>query len=551
MVDFLRRAPFDLDQSGIDWVERTLAAMGPQERAGQLFIHISMGADPGELSRLSALAPAGITRFFGGTLDAEADFLDAAQAGANVPLLIASDLEGSRMSLPFGTEVPNPLALAAVDDLQASRDIAGIMAREAVAIGVNWTLTPVIDINAAFRSPIVATRGFGSDVARIEAQALTQIAAFQSEGVAATVKHWPGEGHDDRDQHLVTTVNPLDMDAWEANHGRLYRAAIAAGVKAVMSAHIAFPAYIRSLNPDAGVEAFRPASVSRDLNQGLLRDKLGFNGVILSDATPMAGFGAWGPRSIMLPEVIKNGCDLILFSDDPEADHALILAAISDGRISQTRLETALRRVLGLKASLGLHLGVRKAARDRIRLSGDRTAARAVTARAPTLVKDLTGLIPLSPARHKRVLVVSGGVVIPFLPEPLPLDLPELLRAEGFAVTLHEKGQHIRPEDWDLVIYALAEETLLTRGRIFLDWLKLTGSFDAAMQRVWHEVPTLLISFGYPYLLYDAPRAPCYINAYASMPTMQAAVVDCIVGRAPFQGTSPVDPFCGLEDAHY
>ncbi|MBL9050390.1 MAG: glycoside hydrolase family 3 protein [Tabrizicola sp.] len=551
MAEFLRQAPFDLDDRGIDWVERTLAAMGPRERAGQLFVHLSRGFDPEELPRLKALAPAGITRFFFGGLEAEADFLDAAQAQAAVPLLVSSDLEGSRMSLPFGTEVPNPLALAAVDDLQASRSIAGIMAREAAAIGVNWTFTPVIDINAAFRSPIVATRGFGSDIGRIEAQALAQIDEFQAEGVAATVKHWPGEGHDDRDQHLVTTIIPLSVAEWEASHGRLYRAAVAAGVKSVMSAHIAFPAYIRSLRPEAGVEAFRPASVSRELNEGLLREKLGFNGVIVSDATPMAGFGAWGPRSKMLPEVIENGCDLILFSDDPEGDLALIEAAIADGRISQARLETALRRVLGLKASLGLHQGVRQAQRDRIGRAEDRAVARAVTARAPTLVKDVAGLLPLSPARHRRVLVVSGGVVFPFLPEPLPLDLPELLRAEGFEVNLHQKGQHIDPADWDLVIYALAEETLLTRGRIFLDWLKLTGDFGAAMQRTWHEVPTLQISFGYPYLLYDAPRAPCYVNAYASMPSMQAAVVDCLVGRAPFQGNSPVDPFCGLEDARY
>jgi beta-N-acetylhexosaminidase len=551
MAEFLRRAPFDLDDAGVAWVEATLAAMDPRARAGQLFVHLSRGFDPEELPRLKALAPAGITRFFMGGLEAEADFLDAVTGQAAVPLLVSSDLEGSRMSLPFGTEVPNPLALAAVDDLQASRVIARIMAQEAAAIGVNWTFTPVIDINAAFRSPIVATRGFGSDIARIEAQALAQIAAFQAEGVAATVKHWPGEGHDDRDQHLVTTIIPLSVADWEATHGRLYRSAIAAGVKAVMSAHIAFPAHIRALHPEAGVEAFRPASVSRDLTERLLRDQLGFNGVIVSDATPMAGFGAWAPRSRMLPEVIASGCDLILFSDDPEGDLALIEVAIADGRISQVRLETALRRVLGLKASLGLHLGRRKAARDRIGGGEDRAAARAVTARAPTLVKDVAGILPLSADRHRRVLLVSGGVVFPFLPEPVPLDLPDLLRAEGFEVTLYQKGQPIRPEDWDLVIYALAEETLLTRGRIFLDWLKLTGDFGAAMQRRWHEVPTMLISFGYPYLLYDAPRVPCCINAYASMPSMQAAVVDCLVGRAAFLGTSPVDAFCGLEDARY
>jgi len=551
MTDFLQRAPFDLDDAALAWVEASLAAMDGRARAAQLFIHLSMGNDPAELPRLKALQPAGITRFFSGTLAEEADFLERCQGQSDLPLLVSSDLEGSRMSLPFGTEVPNPLALAAVDDLEASRCVARIMAREAAAVGVNWTFTPVLDINAAFRSPIVATRGFGSDPARIEAQALTQIAAFQAEGVAATVKHWPGEGHDDRDQHLVTTFIPLSVEDWDATHGRLYRQAIAAGVKAVMAGHIAFPAYVRAADPDAGVEAFRPASVSRLLTHELLRERLGFNGLIVSDATPMAGFGAWAPRAQMLPEVIASGCDLILFSDDPEGDLAVIEAAIADGRISQARLDEALRRILGLKASLGLHRGVRPAARDRIGLAEDRAAARAVTARAPTLVKDVAGLLPLDPARHRRVLVVSGGVVFPFRPEPLPLDLPALLQAEGFEVTLHRKGQHIRPQDWDLVIYALAEETLLTRGRIFLDWLKLTGSFGAAMQRPWHEVPTVIVSFGYPYLLYDAPRAPCLINAYASMPSMQQAVVDCLVGRVPFQGASPVDPFCGLEDARY
>ena len=250
MVD-LTAAPFGLDRAGVAWVDATLAAMTPQEKAGQLFVFLSRGDDPGELPRLAALKPAGITRFFGGSLMAEAGFLAAAQAQAKVPLLVSSDLEGSRMSLPFGTQVPNPLALAAVDDLAASAEIARIMAEEAAAVGVNWTFTPVIDINAAFRSPIVATRGFGSDPTRIRAQALTQIAGFQAAGVAATVKHWPGEGHDDRDQHLVTTINPLSMADWEATHGSLYRAAIDAGVMAVMAGHIALPSYVLGKVPEA------------------------------------------------------------------------------------------------------------------------------------------------------------------------------------------------------------------------------------------------------------------------------------------------------------
>ena len=552
-LDHLRLAPFNLDQTALDWVAASLAALTPAEKVGQLFIMLSMGRDPGELARLAALKPAGITRMFGPDLGFEAGFMDEARAQANLPLLVSADLEGSRMSLGFGTEVPNPLALAAVDDLQASRSIARIMAEEARAVGINWSFTPVLDINAAFRSAIVATRGFGSDIAMIERHALAQIAVFQQSGIAATVKHWPGEGYDDRDQHLVTTVNPLSMPEWEARFGRLYRAAIAAGVMSVMSAHIALPAYVRAKDAAAGLEAFRPASVSAALNLGLLRGELGFNGLIVSDATPMAGLGSWAKRSESLPEVIENGCDLILFSDDPFADVALISAAIEQGRISAARLEAALIRVLGLKAALGLHLGAAPRVATQTAALGtqaNRAAARAVTARAPTLVKDVQGLFPLSLDRHKRLLIVSGGVVSP-IHGVMPFDLPDMLRAEGFDVTLHNPAAHPNPSDFDAMLYLFGEETLLTRGRIFLDWAKIAGNFHGAMARHWHDVPTAAISFGYPYYLYDAPRMPTYVNAYATMPTMQAAVVDCMLGRAPWNTTNPIDPFCGLEDARY
>ncbi|MEN9410015.1 MAG: hypothetical protein RL216_1989 [Pseudomonadota bacterium] len=548
MFDHLRLAPFHLDDAGVAWVRAELARLTPEERVGQLFVHISMGSDPGEVARLARLQPAGVTRFHGPDLQAEVGFLTRAQEAVRLPMFVTADLEGSRMSLPFGTEVPNPLALAAVDDVAATTAISRIMAEEAKAIGINWSFTPVIDINAAFRSPIVATRGFGSDVARIERHALAQIAAFQAEGVAATVKHWPGEGHDDRDQHLVTTINPLSLEAWEATHGRLYRAAIAQGVMAVMSAHIAFPAFAAAMGAE-GVEQYRPASVSRHLNEGLLRQRLGFNGIIVSDATPMAGFGAWGPRAEMLPEVIENGCDIILFSDDPEGDHALIARSVAEGRISAARHEAALVRVLGMKAALGLHRGVPELRPEALGRPEARAVARAVTGRAPTLVKDVQGVLPLSPARTKRVLVVSGGIVSPLHPLPFAFDLPQLLAREGFDVAVHVPGERIDPGGCDLVLYLFGEETLLTRGRVFLDWAKVMGGFGPAMQRVWHEVPVVMVSFGYPYLLYDAPRVPCMVNAYATMPSMQAAVLDCLMGRAAWNMDSPVDPFCGLPDA--
>lgn len=551
----LSAAPFHLDEEAIAWVHATRDSLAPRDKLAQLFVLLARGEPGAVLENVERFRPGGITRVYSDDLEAEIDLVRALDEQSPIPLLVSADLEGSRMSLPFGTEVPNPLGLAAVDDIEATTAISTIMAQEAGAVGLNWSFTPVIDINAAWRSAIVGTRSFGSDVERIERHALAQIDAFQAHGVAATVKHWPGEGYDDRDQHLVTTVNPLNMTEWEAGFGRLYRSAIAAGVLSIMSAHIAFPAFVRELEPEAGAEAFRPASISKALNMTLLRERLGFNGLIVSDATAMAGLGDWGPRDVTLPEIIISGCDVILFSDDPDADLMRLVHAIADGRLSQERLDEAVTRVLALKAALELHqlkpAPTLAKAEAVVATEANRLIAQGVMARVPTLVKDTANLLPISPEQHRRVLVYSTGAVLPFAPHPLPLTIPQLLQNEGFEVTICQPGATPDPRQFDLVVYLLAEETLMTRGRIFLDWRTLTGSVLGAMSRYWHQVPTLMISLGFPYYLYDAPRAPTYINAYGSGEAMQAAVVEAILGRLPFSGTSPVDPFCGSEQARY
>ena len=557
-LSHLTRAPFNLDLAGIDWVQRTMDALSLRDKLAQLFVLISMGdvsagENPAELAQIAAFKSGGITRFFSADSAREHAFLTNLQANAAIPLLVSADLEGSRMSIAGGTPVLNPLGLAAIDDVAMTREVSRIMAEEALAMGVNWSFTPVLDINAAWRSAIVATRGFGRDVETIKRHALAQIETFQALGLAATAKHWPGEGFDDRDQHLVTTVNPLSMAEWEAQFGTLYRAAINAGVLSVMSAHIALPAFIRAQNPDAGVEAFRPASVSHALNIDLSRGQLGFNGVIVSDASVMGGLGAWSNLTQAKVDIIANGCDIILFSFNPQGEMQALLDAVASGRITQSRLHDAVSRVLGLKAALGLHVGRGLPQPDglaRLGTPANREIADGSFRRAPTLVKDTQNLLPLNPVTHRRVLVISGDIISP-VHAASAFVLPDRLAARGFAVTLFEKGTRVTPADFDLVLYLFGEETLLTRSRIFIDWADLMGGFEAAMTRFWHDVPTMMISFGYPYYLYDAPRVPTYINAYSTLDGVQEAVVDLMLGNAPWTGQNPVDPFCGLQDAQY
>lgn len=553
--DFLRLAPFHLDDVAMSWVGDKAAQLGGDARLMQLFVIGLHGpAEHWMGDAVPALQPGGVMRFFSADGAAEAKLLDHLQDRADIPLLVSADLEGSRMSLAFGTTVPNPLALAAVDDPALTTSISTIMAEEARAVGVNWSYTPVLDINAAFRSPIVATRGYGADIDRIETHALAQAAAFQKAGVAACVKHWPGEGFDDRDQHLVTTINPLSMAEWEQTFGRLYRGAIDAGTLSVMSAHIALPSYVLEQDPDAGIDAYRPASISKILTTDLLRTRLGFNGVVVSDASEMAGVTSFMAAGEAKAEMLKAGCDMILFSQDVPRDLAAIKAALADGSLSQDRIDDALWRVLGLKAALGLHRHQRQPIAQRLATLGtanSKTLAQQGFERAPTLVKDVQGLFPLDPTRHRRVLLVTNGIVSPLHSDPIPFRFPELMRDRGFEVDVYEQGAPIDSSAFDLVLLALGEETLLTRGRIFLDWARLMGNFRMAMRRTWHEVPTAIVSFGYPYYLYDAPRIPAYINAYCTSDEMQTAVLDCMMGVRPFSGQSPVDAFCGLPDARF
>jgi len=555
----LAAPPFRLDAEGIGWVRQTLARLSLDDRLRQLFCEASPGDEPAEIEALAKARLGGVTRFVGADLAAAWRATRRLVESAEVPLLVAGDLEGGGIGMPCATAVPNQLGVAAADSEELAAEVAGLMAREGRALGFNWAFGPVLDINARHRSAIVATRSFGSDPERIGRLASAHVAALQREGVAATLKHWPGEGYDERDQHLVTTINPLDMPAWEAGFGRLYRRLVAEEALSVMSAHIALPAWAER-HGARGVERFRPASVSRELNIGLLRGELGFNGLIVSDATTMAGLGSWGPRERTIPEVVAHGCDMVLFSFEIDADLARLRRAVDDGRLTLERVDAAVTRVLALKAALGLHrmslderLPPLDEARKVVRSASHQATAERAARASITLVKDVGGLLPLSPQRQRRVVMVTDDARAGFVnqPQPAPLALERLFAERGFEVRRYDPERPPTPEDADLVLHVFAQESVYTQSNIYLDWRRVMGSPEAAMVRHWHALPCLLVSFGQPYYLFDAPRMPCVVNAYSAIEPVQRALVACLLGDQPFTATSPVDATCGLPDAAF
>jgi beta-N-acetylhexosaminidase len=552
--------PFNLLDEDLAWVRVTRNGMSTGAKIRQLFVHVFFGDDLALAKRYAVLTPGGVHRFTGKEIEPAWHATRAFMEACEIPPFMTADLEGGGHHAGCMTAMTNQLGLAAADDDALSHAVVSAMAREASALGINWTFTPCIDINKDTGSAIVGTRSYGSDAAIILKQALIHMNAMQANGVAATAKHWPGEGYDWRDQHLVTTINPLGVEEWQSVYGAIYKSLIGEGLLSVMSAHIALPAYMAAKGLEEGLERYRPASVSKLLNFDLLRGELGFNGLIVSDATPMAGFQAFDARARMVPMAIENGCDVFLFTTDEEQDITHMENGLRSGLLSEQRLEDAVTRILALKAALGLHrkslderLKPLDEAKEIVRHPDHAKLARQVADQSVTLVKDTQGLLPLSPSKHRRITWISRGAqgFVPGLP---PLQMDELKRGleeRGFEVSSYDPANPPTPLNADCVLYVMCDESSLGKSRIFLNWRSEQEGLGNMMARYWHDLPTVMVSFGHPYYLQDVPRMPVYVNAYSTVPDAQLAVLERLTGNAPFSGKSPMDPFAGAPDARY
>ena len=555
----LKKAPFYLNDEDVKWVADTWKSLSDVEKAGQMFIPLCGELSRGNMDRILSYKPGGVQRFASVPVSALRESADYLQKNSRVPLLLTGDLEFGTLGTigVAGTSWQTQLGTAASCDWKRDAErMARIAAREGGVLGFNWSFTPVVDVNYNFRSHISSTRSFGSDPEKVAEMGRLYIKAMQEEGMAACAKHWPGDGLDERDQHLVTTHNTMEMDEWFETYGKIYRTMIDEGVKTVMSAHITLAAWDRMLNPDAGAEEIQPASLSYSLNRRLLRDKLGFNGVIISDATGMAGLSSRGTRETIVPRVINGGCDIFLFSVDDNVDFHLLVSAVKDGTIPAARVEEAVLRILGLKASLGLH---RKKAEGTLLPPPDKADSLLGCAEhsswrdecfesTVTLVKDTQKLLPVSPETHRRVLLVQSDPIAIFGPAP-ELPFRRLLEEAGFEVT--PMTEDILPErgSFDLVIYLLNSSKYFGKGIYFADWPSLHKGTMRSMFRTWDTIPTMMISLSNPYHLFDAPLVKTYINAYSPTAEVQREIISLITGKKEFRGENPVDPFCGLEDA--
>ena len=563
VLESMRKAPFNLDDSGIAWVESTLAGLSTRAKVGQLFCGIATNFSEEALdATLSICTPGGVMYRPCSTEEA-LTYGNLLREKVAIPMLVAANLEKGASGVVYeGTFLGSPLSIAATDEVSMAGKLGEVCGSEGAAVGANWAFAPIIDIDYNFRNPITNIRTFGSDPERVRDMGVAYVKAVQAHGVAASIKHFPGDGCDERDQHLVTSINDKSVEEWDATYGAAYKASIDAGAMTVMVGHIMQPAYSRALRPELADEDMLPATLSPELMGDLLRGKLGFNGLVVTDATTMAGFTIPMPRSKAVPTSIAAGADVFLFTRNLEEDFGFMMDGVADGTISSARLDSAVARVLGLKAALKLHERPAPTLEAALAVVGSeehQAWSKECADKAITLVKEEKGVLPLTPDRYKKVLFVpieaDQGVAYSVRAGACEIIRTKLVD-EGFDVDIFKaknffEGEVDKTSDfigvYDLIVYVANLSTKSNQTSVRVEWAQPMG---ANCPHYLASIPTVFVSIENPYHLIDIPRVKTFINTYNSNDNVLDAVVEKLVGRSEFKGKSPVDAFCGRWDTH-
>lgn len=555
LVD-LKATPYNLDDAQVAWVEETLAGMTLDEQVGQLFTNLfffgtdEFSGNPYTAEQILEKFHIGVARYHGGTSEKVQDLINRLQAASKIPLLVAANCDsGGNGAMSDGTYVASGAQTEASRSTEVARNAGYVSGREMDAIGANLNFDPCVDILFNWRNTIVNTRAYGTTAEDVIRYTIPFVEGQRESGVLTCVKHWPGDGTEERDQHLVLGVNELQPDEWEASFGEVYRAHIANGVEMIMAGHIALPYYQQKLDPSLADEDILPATLAPELIDGLLKTELGFNGAVITDASHMLGMTSAMRREDYVPAAIAAGCDCFLFFNNLEEDFGFMKAGVEKGIITKERLDDANRRILGLKAKLRLHEArengtlLRKPEDLAVVGSEEHLAMRKDAAdKGITLVKNTLDQLPLTPEKHRRIrlyhLTGESGMFGAVSDKLAQLYVTELGR-RGYEVTINDgttrvKGPTLKyREEVDAALIIAEVVGYGAQNNYRIVWK--TAMSNECPWYVW-EVPTFMVSHNYTTHLHDATMVKCYINAYHSNEDNVLATIDKMEGRSEFTG---------------
>jgi len=542
------------------------SSMTLDEKIGQLFVYVTPGPFMNEESpRYRELLRQVRENHVGGIHWAtwsnvfESAFVNRRlQRLARVPLLVSADLEsGVGMRFADTTYWPWAMAVAATGDADLARREGEIVAEEARAIGLNQIYAPVADVNVNPDNPVINVRSFGEDPEEVARFVAAFVRGVESKNVIATAKHFPGHGDTRTDSHRSLPVLSVSRQRLENVELVPFRAAIAAGVGAIMTAHLSVPvlddapAPVRpggaAENPythdpdEVARDATIPASLSAKITDGLLRGELGFRGLVVTDALDMGGIVDHFDPGEAAVRAILAGADEVLKSTDTDAAIAGVKRAVETGRISSERLDLSVRRILAAKARVGAPEPDWNGIFRVVDSPGHRAVVEEIARRSVTLVRESPGAFPIGRKTRVLQLVVSdadrgvGG--------DLALQLKTRLDAPAEMAVLDARSNETEiaavlqsASRSDLVLLCLFARFQSGRGSI-----ALPPAAKAAIEKLLASGARIVaVSFGSPYVLRELPALPTYLCAWGSQTDMQVAAARALFGEAPITGRLPV-----------
>ena len=549
-LPMIAASPITLSRMDERWVEKTLRAMTVDQKIGQLLIPAANAAYRSDSSEEFEKIRKDIVEYhvggyhtFGGDPSAVASTLNRLQALSKIPLLVTADLEGGAgYVMPGATRFPLAMAIAATNDPESARIAGSITAREGRALGIHVNFYPVVDVNNNPKNPVISIRSFGEDVNLVSSMARAYIDGAQSNGQIATAKHFPGHGDVSTDSHLELPTLDLDRARLDSIELPPFRAAIEGGVGAVMTAHIAMP----KIEAEKGL----PATLSKSILTGILREDLRFAGLVFTDAMTMKGVTDHFENGDASVRAIEAGADIILFPPKTDVSFNAIKSALESGRISRERLDASVRRILQAKAASGLREYRPSDLMNVYRIVGSkehRDAAQQIADRAITLVRDEKSVLPLKPSADLRLVHVNlldrrsgwreGNVG--------RITSAELLKR-------FPKGVSVQVDDlttageMDLIrkTVSLADAVVVTgftksgpfKGSIEMPEQQL--SFMRALAK--GSTPLVVAMLGSPYTIQALPELPSYILGFDIQPSAELAMIRAITGEIPIGGKLPV-----------
>jgi beta-N-acetylhexosaminidase len=563
-----------LDRTARRWVETTIRALTLEQKIGQLItsssqtLFISSDSDTfDELSRRVTALGIGGVHVFGGSEPAPsvllnptygavtlgqplaaASLLNRLQALSPIPLLNTADFEaGAGFRIAGATAFPRTMAFGAAGDERLAYEAGRITAVEGRALGVHVNFAPIVDVNNNPRNPVINTRAFGEDPDAVGRLGAAYVRGLQDGGMIATLKHFPGHGDTDVDSHLGLPVIAHPRDRLDRVELPPFRAGMAAGAGAVMSAHVQMPA----IDP----AAFAPATLSHAALTGLLRGDLGFDGLIYTDSMGMDAISRRLTPGEAAARAVHAGNDIVLHSPDDGVAARGILEAVADGRIPMAQIDASVRRILEAKAKLGLHRQKLVSLDDvplKVGTRANRAVAEEASRRGMTLVKDERAQVPLTVAREARVLYLS---VLDYpsgwrIAAPSRTFIPEL-RRRWPNVTAVELSDRSTPSEIELV-RAMAPRYDAIVVSIFVRTASYSGRMDLAppLTRLLNDLarvtagskqPFVTTFFGNPYVATFLPELPSMLLTYDFYDLAEASAVRALAGEAPITGKLPID----------